>query len=40
MVEFCDWMSNGGRWKSELWRVVIGWEKNVGREVVIFWDKS
>jgi hypothetical protein len=26
--------------KSELWRVVIGWEENVGGEVVIFWDKS
>jgi hypothetical protein len=25
--------------KSE-WRVVIGWEENVGGEVVIFWDKS
>jgi hypothetical protein len=23
--------------KSEWWRVVIGWEENVGREVVIFW---
>jgi hypothetical protein len=21
------------------WRVVIGWEENVGGEVVIFWDK-
>jgi hypothetical protein len=26
--------------KSEWWRVVIGWEENVGGEVVIFWDKS
>jgi hypothetical protein len=26
--------------KSECWRVVISWEENVGREVVIFWDKS
>ena len=26
--------------KSEWWRVMIGWEENVGREVVIFWDKS
>jgi hypothetical protein len=25
--------------KSEWWRVVIGWKKNVGEEVVIFWDK-
>jgi hypothetical protein len=25
--------------KSEWWRVVIGWEGNVGEEVVIFWDK-
>jgi hypothetical protein len=26
--------------KSEWWRVVVGWEENVGGEVVIFWDKS
>jgi hypothetical protein len=26
--------------KSEWWRVVIGWEENVGGEVVIFWDNS
>jgi hypothetical protein len=26
--------------KIEWWRVVIGWEENVGGEVVIFWDKS
>jgi hypothetical protein len=26
--------------KSEWWRVVIGWEENVGGEVVIFWNKS
>jgi hypothetical protein len=25
--------------KSEWWRVVTGWEKNVGGEVVIFWNK-
>ena len=25
--------------KSKWWRVVIGWEKNVGGEIVIFWDK-
>ncbi len=31
-------MEVGG--KSEWWRVVIGWEENVGGEVVIFWDKS
>mgnify|MGYP003702728221 FL=1 len=29
-------MEVGG--KSEWWRVVIGWEGNVGEEV-IFWDK-
>jgi hypothetical protein len=33
-------MSSGGRWENEWWRVVIGWEENVGGEVVIFWDKS
>jgi hypothetical protein len=32
-------MKSGGGEKSEWWRVVIGWEKNVGGEVVIFWDK-
>jgi hypothetical protein len=26
--------------RSEWWRIVIGWEENVGGEVVIFWDKS
>jgi hypothetical protein len=26
--------------KSEWWKVVIGWEENIGGEVVIFWDKS
>ncbi len=31
-------MEVGG--KSVWWRVVIGWEENVGGEVVIFWDKS
>jgi hypothetical protein len=39
MVEGCDWMSSGGRWKNEWWRVVIGCEENVSGEVVIFWDK-
>ena len=38
MDEYYDWMRNRGREKFELWKVMIGWEENVGREV-IFWDK-
>jgi hypothetical protein len=37
MVESCNWMGSVEvDRKSEWWRVVIGWEENVGEEVVIF----